>query len=87
MHRSDGTLDFARAQAARADVDVLRLAVHKRAYTLDIRLPLALRLQMRMADIHAGHLALCTDFANTCHGVHLLHGAVKESLINSAPPS
>ena len=34
MHRSDGTLDFARAQAARADVDVLRLAVHNRAYTL-----------------------------------------------------
>ena len=87
MQESDGALDLAGAQAARADVDVLRLAVYNRTYTLDIRLPLALRLQMRMADIHAGHFTFCTDFANTCHGVHLLRGAVKESLINSAPPS
>ena len=68
MQESDGALDLAGAQAARADVDVLRLAVYNRAYTLDIRLPLALRLQMRMADIHAGHFTFCTDFANTCHG-------------------
>ena len=84
---SDGAFHLAGAQAARADVDMLPLAVDDRAYTLNIRLPLALRLQMRVADIHAGHLALCTDFTNTCHGVHLLRGAVKESLINSAPPS
>ena len=67
MQESDGALDLAGAQAARADVDVLRLAVHNRAYTLDIRLPLTLCLQMGMADIVARHLAFAANFAVTCH--------------------
>lgn len=64
---SNRTLDFARAQATRADIDALHLAVHNGAYALDIRIPAALRLQVGMADIHAAHWPLVANFTNMCH--------------------
>ena len=69
---SKGALNLAGTQAASADVYTLYFAVNDCTHTLDIRLPYAFGLQMGMADIHAGLLALCADFANTCHVLHLL---------------
>ena len=68
-----GALHLTGTQATRADVDALDLAVDHSTDTLDIWLPLALSLQMGVADIIAAQLAFCTDFANTCHAIHLLN--------------
>ena len=63
----DCALDFSGAQATRADVDALHLAVHNGAHALDIRIPATLRLQMGMADIHAAHRPFVANFTNMCH--------------------
>ena len=67
-------------QATRANIDTLDLAVNYSANTLNVRLPLTFRLQMGVADVVAAHLTFCTDFANTCHAIHLLNrGLFKNS--------
>ena len=73
MRKSKGTLNLARTQAARADVDTLDLTVNNSADTLDVRLPGTFRLQVGVADVVAGQLAFCTKLANICHVLHLLH--------------
>ena len=73
MRKSKGTLDLARTQAARADVDTFDLTVNNSADTLDVRLPGTFRLQVGVADVVAGQLAFCTKLANICHVLHLLH--------------
>ncbi len=72
MRKLKGTLNLTRTQATRADVDTLNFAFNDSAYTLDVRLPSASRLQMGMADIVARQFAFSADFANTCHVLHLL---------------
>ena len=72
MRKSEGTLNLAGTQAARADINTFDFTIHHSADTLNVRLPGTFRLQMRMADIIARQLALCTNFANTCHVLHLL---------------
>ena len=67
MRKSKGTLNLARTQAARADVDALHLAVNHCADALDVRLPGTLRLQVGVADVVARQLAFVADFANMCH--------------------
>ena len=64
---SDRTLYLAGTQATSADIDTLYLSVNNRAHTLDIRLPLALRPDMGMADMHAGLHSLRANFADSCH--------------------
>ena len=64
---SDCALDFSRAQATRADVDALHLAVHNGAYALDVRIPTTLRLQVGMRDVHAAHRPLVANLTNMCH--------------------
>lgn len=73
MRKSKGTLNLARTQAARADVDTFDLTVNNSADTLDVRLPGTFRLQVGVADVVAGQLAFCTKLANICHVLHLLH--------------
>lgn len=73
MRKSKGTLDLARTQAARADVDTFDLTVNNSADTLDVRFPSTFRLQVGMADVVTRQLTLCTNFANTCHVLHLLN--------------
>ena len=65
--KSDCALDFPGAQATRADIDALHLAVHNGAYALDVRIPATLRLQVGMADIHAAHRPLVANLTNMCH--------------------
>ena len=65
MRKSKGTLDLARTQAARADVDTFDLTVNNSADTLDVRLPGTFRLQVGVADVVAGQLAFCTKLANS----------------------
>ena len=60
MRKSKGTLNLARTQAARADVDTFDLTVNNSADTLDVRLPGTFRLQVGVADVVAGQLAFCT---------------------------
>ena len=72
MRKSEGTLNLAGTQAARADIDTFYLAVNNSADTLDVRFPGTLRLEMGMADVVARQLTFCTNFANTCHVLHLL---------------
>ena len=67
MRKSKGTLNLARTQAARADVDTFDLTVNNSADTLDVRLPGTFRLQVGVADVVAGKLTLIADFANMCH--------------------
>ena len=73
MRKSKGTLNLARTQAARADVDALHFTVNHCADALDVRLPGTFRLQVGVADVVAGQLAFCTKLANICHVLHLLH--------------
>ena len=73
MRKSKGTLNLARTQAARADVDTFDLTVNNSADTLDVRSPSTSSLQMRVADIVAGQLALTAYFTNMCHVLHLLN--------------
>ena len=63
MLKSDCTLDFAGTKATGADVDAFNLAVYDSAHALDIRLPFAFGLQVRMAHVHTRHRALLTNFA------------------------
>ena len=72
MRKLKGTLNLTRTQATRADVDTFYFAFNNSAYTLDVRLPSASRLQVGMADIVARQFAFSADFANTCHVLHLL---------------
>ena len=72
MRKSKGTLNLARTQAARADVDTFDLTVNNSADTLDVRSPDTSRLQMRVADIVTGLLTLTAYFTNMCHVLHLL---------------
>ena len=67
VFESNRALDFSGAQATRADVDALHLAVHNGAYALDVRIPATLRLQVGMADIHAAHRPLVANLTNMCH--------------------
>lgn len=76
MRKSKGTLDLARTQAARADVDTFDLTVNNSADTLDVRLPGTFRLQVGVADVVAGQLAFCTNsqtFA-MCYTSFILRG-------------
>lgn len=66
-HRLKSTLNLTRTQATGANIHTLDLTLNHSADTLNVGLPGALRLQMRMADIVAGQLTLCTNLANTCH--------------------
>ena len=72
MRKSEGTLNLAGTQAARADINTFDFTIHYSADTLNVRLPGTFRLQMRMADVIARQLTLCTNLANTCHVLHLL---------------
>ena len=67
MRKSKGTLNLARTQAARADVDTFDLTVNNSADTLDVRLPGTFRLQVGVADVVARELTFVADFANMCH--------------------
>ena len=85
MRKSKGTLDLARTQAARADVDTFDLTVNNSADTLDVRLPGTFRLQVGVADVVAVQLAFCTKLANICHVLHLPDR--KSTRLNSSHPS
>ena len=63
----DSTLYLSGTQAASADIDTLYLSVNNRAHALDVRLPLALRPNVGMADMHSGQHPLCTNLADSCH--------------------
>ena len=67
MRKSKGTLDLARTQAARADVDTFDLTVNNSADTLDVRLPGTFRLQVGVADVVASEFSFTADFADRCH--------------------
>ena len=58
MRKSKGTLNLARTQAARADVDTFDLTVNNSADTLDVRLPGTFRLQVGVADVVASEFSL-----------------------------
>ena len=73
MRKLEGTLNLTGTQAARADVDAFDLTVNNSADTLDVRFLSTFRLQVGMADVVTGQLTLCTNFANTCHVLHLLN--------------
>lgn len=61
MFKLDCTLNLARTKATGADVDAFNFALNDSAHALDIRFPFAFGLQVRVADIHAGHRALLTN--------------------------
>ena len=63
MLKSDCTLDFAGTKATSADVEAFNLAVDDSAHALDIRLPFAFSLKVRMAYVHTRHRALLTNLA------------------------
>ena len=73
MRKLEGTLNLTGTQAARADIDAFDFTVNNSADTLDVRFPSTFRLQVGMADVVTGQLTLCTNFANTCHVLHLLN--------------
>ena len=68
----DSTLNLTGAKATSAYVDALYLTFDHSAYTLDVGMPFTLRLQMRVADVHAGQIAFAANLANMCHVLHLL---------------
>src|SRR6056297_1390711 len=69
--RSAGLDDLARLDAAGADVDPLRGAVHRRPDTLDVRVPATLGTAMRVRHRHAPRGALATHFTLGCHWILL----------------
>ena len=70
MKSLERTLDFARTKATGADVDAFDLPVDERTHALNVGLPFAFGLQVRVADVHAGHRALLTNFAVSRHVTH-----------------
>ena len=65
------TLNFAGTKATGADVDALNFSIDNGTHALNIRLPFAFGLQVRVAHVHAGHRAFLTNFAVSRHVNHL----------------
>lgn len=63
MLKLDCTLNFAGTKATGANVDALNFAIDDCADALNIGFPFAFGLQVRVADVHAGHRAFLTNFA------------------------
>ena len=62
-----GLGDLARTDAPGAHFDVLRLAVHHRAHTLDVGFPPPFGHVVSVRDVAAGHRAFAADFASLRH--------------------
>src|SRR3990170_8273227 len=65
---SDGALDLAGFQAARADVQALRGTVHQRADALHVRVPAPRGPAVGVGDLLAEERLLPADVADGCHG-------------------
>lgn len=65
--RLGGLLDFAGANAGRADTHTLRSAIHSRANRLQIDIPATFRHVMGMADSVAELRPAVADFTFFCH--------------------
>src|SRR3990170_2478672 len=65
---SDGALDLAGLQAARADVEPLRGTIHESADALHVRVPPPRGPAVRVGDLLAEERLLPADVADGCHG-------------------
>ena len=78
MSKLDCALDLAAAKAARAHINMLRLAVHYRLDALDIGLPSAIRAPVGMADLDAERHAFAANLT-FCHRNQLLPAVRKRT--------
>ncbi len=67
VRRLNCALDFAGTKAAGAHVDAFNFSVDDGTHALNVGLPFAFGLQVRVANVHSGHRALLTDFAVSRH--------------------
>src|SRR5690606_15458475 len=64
---ADALGDLAGPDAARADVEALRGAVHDGPHPLDVRVPPTLGAPVRVADVHPEGRVLPAHLAHCCH--------------------
>ena len=80
------SFNFAGFNTASADVHFSNCSMIVYPYALNIRIPLSLRVDIRVADFITGNLAFSADFTLSGQSKHLLLRSLSGSMINAPKP-